>query len=306
MTLEKISHIPTTTLADLPIHLRDRYVLDHGFLAAVLGTQDDSEVRDILLGKPSRSCVTGFGVTGRFHFGSSLVIDTTRLMGEVGHNVHVYLSGVDTRVKPMDENEKLVSDGMYRYLIQKFGSTPNIKLHPVDEPPSKSHIGLLDQAKIAIEEDQYFQAYGRKLTDAERDAVLDMACAINAHSSDTLGTLVLLGIDEMPNAIFTRLVATLLGLPKPTFLLSRTVVGTDGKKMGKSRPQYSMIMSENPQEALQKFDDGNIRKDGLCIGCPRRHVVKFSQFSQGRWLRDCSSCDTIFKQIIYSELSSDV
>lgn len=256
------------------------------------------DLQRIFAGNQSYHLITGFGVTGHLHLGSKLILNETRSISAAGIKASLFLSFADTKVKGVvgaDTSEE-VQNTMLRVITHVAGSD-NVKIFA---NTSIKHSKIYQKIKSEVTPADFVEVFKEPKTKAAREAIIDMTATI-LGSDEGVRLVVLLGIDELDNAAFVKKIAEKIGLPSPGFLFNQILPGYDFKKMGKTRPEYSFIISNDPQAEFSKLKPF-LRRDNNYLECPCYHIHTFSEFGTPE-LASCNKLHPLLPHIIKQECS---
>lgn len=250
----------------------------------------ETEIMDIFTAKKEYTIITGFGITGPMHLGGKLIIDEISWFSEHNHDLHVFLSKSDAieadQVKKVYKNNRLMAKGV----LTCFSNT-SVSLY---ENHTNFEQPLFKKLKKIINDYDFREIFGHSCM-FSRDSLIDMAASICLLSLKRK-TVVLLGIDEIKNALFIQKSVRKLGLKSPGFLFNDIVYGYDGRKMGKSRPLYSLRLDTDAKTEMKKAMKFS-RKDMRCSKCPSYIIHYFSR--TGELIhKDCNSCQLSLEEVI--------
>jgi len=255
-----------------------------------------AEVDEMFTGKGRYRLITGFGLTGHFHLGSKLLLNEVRAFSSNGIQSKILLSGYDTLVKGVSNsnNQSEVQSGMLQVIagLTKTGGV-NVK---INLPGQKSDIN--NSIQDSIDNRDFTDIFGRNMKDSSKEALIDMAASV-LDINENSKTVVLLGIDELNNAMFINQVCKRLQILPPGFLFNRVLPGYDFGKMGKSRPEYSLVIFSNPDNEIKKVEKF-LRTDGDYLNCPCYYVHLFSEFGKPE-LRSCNQLHNLLPKVIEKE-----
>lgn len=248
----------------------DIYFLRRQLLKYSLNTNN---FKDILTTHDQYQIVTGFGLTGGFHLGNKLILEEVKYFQSNGIEAHIFLSISDAESKGINSDQYNKNK---RDILTQLKALPKTLTHlHINEEYNKHP--LYTKLENLLAKSQIFEeVYQENLSSAVRKALTDMATSILDYSGKL--PIVILGIDEIYNAIFISECAKLINKKAPIFLFNKILVGYDGNKMGKSRQDFSLITTNNPQNEISKI------KQYLCTqkicddNCPARNILNFSKY----------------------------
>lgn len=246
---------------DLPANI-------HSFIADVRGMTYE-HLAKIMTGEERAIVVTGFGLTGRPHLGTKLLIQTFDcIIGESNKGV-IFLSGKDALARSTEDEHRVRSQGAIEKLLHStLTHNRNVSLKYND---FSSISPLIHSLELKVKDCMFRDAYQTELSEFEKNAVIDMAASILEYMpSSEDGMIVLIGIDELDNLLFVEACAKVLGMEPPAFVLVKTIRGYDGGKMGKSREGFSLLVTESVEKEVAKikqFLQENHTDDEFCPLC---------------------------------------
>jgi len=262
-------------LAEFYIPQSKEYFLRNKLLCYSLDL-DENYLRGLVKGRKEACFITGFGVTGQFHLGNKLVLNELKYFAFTKNEVYLFLSYADSLSKKVSEKSFLSIESKLFYYIKSQLSTKNVIVNrnyrSKKSPIYQSILGN-------ITKNDFEKIFGKEYTEKNHDAILDMTTSILEIQSDKK-KIVLLGIDEIYNALFIKFVAKKLGLSIPAFLFNKLLIGYDGKKMGKTRENYSLIVCSDANYEIKKMHK-NYDKDLVTVeDCPACLINKYSEFGR--------------------------
>lgn len=252
------------------------YFLRRDLLQYFLNTTE-SEIAKILNFKnPSYVVVTGFGLTGDMHLGGRLLLNECTFFASKGITVCIFLSKADYFSKQIKTLKLLKIQNKISSFIENLNKYKTIKI-------KDDNIGrnLIKELQDNILEKDFRKAYGDFPEEELRVAVISMIGSVySAHKKycKEKRIVVLLGVDEICHGVFITLIFKKLKLPLPIFLFNNLIIGYDGKKMGKTRSQNSLVVSNSFASEYKKIKP-HIEKIHSHLYCPATEIIRFSEYS---------------------------
>ena len=90
--------------------------------------------------------------------------------------------------------------------------------------------------------------------------------------------LLLIGKDEQNNAEFMKLGAAALGIDPPAIIYTNTITRYDGGKMGKSRAEYSLLVTNDVTLEVSKIEQFLSEHDDDTY-CPICEIYQYSRYA---------------------------
>lgn len=240
---------------------------------------DDAEIRSIFLGKTKVKIVTGFGLTGSPHIGTKIIRDELLYFLKLKFKVFVCLSEADAINRGTTAFGKRKSLFAINLFFKRVFNNKNFFL--VDFRKSKRlsyKLAWSDTVARKI----FKKIFGQISSTAKESALFDMAkniLGISVGIEKGKKCVVIMGIDELNNALFVGAVAKALKYEVPIFLFNKIIPGYGVPKMGKSVPEKSFIFYSNffrEYRKAEKYFGKNHHKEGA--KCSLCDIVFFSGY----------------------------
>lgn len=239
----------------------------------------DKEINLVFSGENKAVIVTGFGLTGRPHIGTKIIRDELFYFLNKKNSVFICLSEADSLNRgttPGDRNKSLLAINLFFKKIfsnkkcffvssQKFNRLTKKNIWS-DIVAKKIFIRIFGQNNLLLKEAALFEM-AKNILEISSKLKKDKKC------------IVILGIDELNNAVFVSELAKTLRLNVPIFLFNKIVPGYDYIKMGKSVPEKSFIFGsgfyKEYKKAKKYFGKSNHKENAKCSLCD---IVFFSGY----------------------------
>ncbi len=268
--------------------LDDKYFAKRQLLSKSLNLSK-KELGEVFSGKEKYKIVTGFGLTGYFHLGSKLLLNEVKFFADLGLEAQILLSGYDTRVRGTTNSKSPVHiQKSMLQIIDKLDKNEKIK---VEERSPGVDSEIFQSINDLVNKDDFVEFYGQEMGKSGRDALVDMAASI-IEIDNQKKIVILLGVDELGEALFISHVYKKLEMSPPGFLFNHVVLGYDSNKMGKSRPEFSLVISSSAEEEIKKVEK-YLRKDGDHRKCPCYYINLFSKYGDP----EISTCKRVHKKL---------
>ena len=238
-----------------PLHLMRRGV--------IFGHRDFDRVLDAYSRRDRVALVTGFMPSGRFHFGHKMVADQIIYYQRLGFEIFIVIADAEAYAVRRLPRKQVIETGLYEYVANliALGLEKN------------KHTHIYFQTNYERPYYRLIQMFSRKVTMAEMEAIygklepakvmaaLTQAADILHPQLDYFGgfkhVVVPVGADQDPHIRLARDIADRfeneLGLKRPASTYHRFQTGLDGHKMSSSRPEYTIFLTDPPEEAVKKL-----------------------------------------------------
>ncbi len=238
-----------------PLHLMRRGV--------IFGHRDYEKILEAYKSRERIALVTGFMPSGKFHFGHKMVAEQIIYYQKLGFEVFVVIADAEAYAVRKLDRRKVVEYGLYEYVANliALGLEKN------------KHTHIYFQTNYEKPYYRLIQMFSRKVTMAEMEAIygsmepgkviaaLTQAADILHPQLDYFGgfryVIVPVGADQDPHMRLTRDIAdrfkSELGFERPSSTYHRFQVGLDGNKMSSSRPDYTIFLTDPPEQAVRKL-----------------------------------------------------
>jgi len=238
-----------------PMHLMRRGV--------VFAHRDFDQVVEAYKRGERVALVTGFMPSGRFHFGHKMVADQIIYYQKLGFEIFVVIADAEAYAVRKIDRRKLVEIGLKEYVANliALGLEKNKHTHIYFQTNyEKPYYRLIQLFSRKISMAEMEAIYG-SLEPAKVMAALTQAADILHPQLDYFGgfkhVVVPVGADQDPHIRLTRDIADRfegeLGLKRPASTYHRFQTGLDGAKMSSSRPDYTIFLTDPPEEAARKL-----------------------------------------------------
>jgi tryptophanyl-tRNA synthetase len=248
----------------------DIYFLKRQLLKYSLNTDD---FKEIITNSNMYQIVTGFGLTGGFHLGNKLILEEVKYFQSKKIEANIFLSISDAESKSIniDQYNRNKKD-----ILTQLNALPKMLTHLHINNNYNKH-PLFTQLEDLLSQSKIFEdVYQENLSMSVRNALTDMATSILDNNAKF--PVVILGIDEIYNAVFISECSKLINKKAPIFLFNKILVGYDGNKMGKSRQDFSLITTNKPEDEISKVSKYLCKEDVCNDSCPARNILNFSKY----------------------------
>lgn len=274
------------------------YFLRKGLLQYFLNTTQSEVTRILNFKNNSYVVVTGFGLTGDMHLGGRLILNECTFFASNGITTCIFLSKTDYVSKQIKTIKLLKIQNKISAVIENLNKYKTIKI-------KDDNIGgkFIREIQDNVSEKDFVKAYGEILKEESKIAIISMTASIyfvyKKHSNQKR-IVVLLGIDEIYHAVFITLVFKKLKILKPIFLFNNLIIGYDGKKMGKTRSQNSLVVSSSFTSEYKKIKP-YLEKKHSRFTCPAKEIIRFSEYCPENIDRCSDKIHNDVKSIIQQE-----
>ena len=249
--------IPKITRLGLPLslHMRRGIIFGHRDFDKVI-------LEGVEKGEPI-AVLTGFMLSGRFHFGHKLTADQLIYYQQaLGAKVFVALADAEAYAVRRLPREEVIRLGVEEYVANliALGLDPEKTDFYFQTNRGTPYYRLIQlfHAKVTMAE---LEAIYGELSPAKIMAALTQAADILHPQLEEYGgykrVVVPVGADQDPHLRLTRDLADRLhqqlGLERPASTYHKLIRGLDGGKMSSSRPDYTIFLTDPPRVAARKL-----------------------------------------------------
>ncbi len=229
----------------------------------IFGHRDfDKVVLEPLARGEKVAVLTGFMPSGRFHFGHKLTGDQlVYYQRELGVKVFVALADAEAYAVRRLPREEIIRIAVEEYVANliALGLDPEKTEFYFQTNRGTPYYRLIQLFSGKVTAAEMEAIYG-DLTPAKVVAALTQAADILHPQLDEYGgyknVVVPVGADQDPHLRLTRDLADRLeglGLKRPASTYHKLIRGLDGGKMSSSRPDYTIFLTDPPEEARRKL-----------------------------------------------------
>lgn len=254
------------------------YFLSRRVLFSYINSSN-KEINSFLEGKIRAKVVTGFGLTGYPHVGTKIIRDELFYFLKLKSSVFICLSETDAAHKGVAPGRRSKSLCAISKLFKKVFDDK--KCFFVNSQKSERLIKKISWSD-AVAREVFQKTFGPLSSNSKEAALFDMAKNILGISSGLekdKKCFVILGVDELNNAVFITRTAKALKQDVPIFLFNKVVPGYNFLKMGKSVQEKSFVFYSSFRNEYEKakkyFGKNNHKNSAKCSLCD---IVFFSGY----------------------------
>ncbi len=257
------------------LHMLDADFIKRDLLIAHLDF--DKFINSLLKGKKT-AVISGLSASGEIHLGSKIILNEMLFFQNYGSDVYLVIGDIDAL---LTRNKNYFDINKYQQSFEAYLKTLNYnpkKKFIIKQSDNKQGIIIRNKLMNRIKDEDFLRIYGMIPDKNCKISLLTTAAdIISILLKDYDYTLVPIGIDEAAHIILTKYCISLLDeydLNNFSVIFNRIIPGFKGEKMSKSKPELSILLSEDPVKAEKKYL-ANCETSENFKTCPNFMIMKY-------------------------------
>ncbi len=249
--------------------------INRDLLIAHLGF--DKFINSLLKGKQT-AVISGLSASGEIHLGSKIILNEMLFFQNQGSDIYLVIGDIDAL---LTRNKNSFDVNKYQHCFETYLKTLNYnpkKSFIIKQSDNKQGIIIRNKLMNRIKDEDFLRIYGMIPDKNYKISLLTTAAdIISILLKNYDSTLVPVGIDEAAHIVLTKYCISLLDeydLNDFSAIFNRIIPGFKGEKMSKSKPELSILLSENPIEAEKRYL-ANCETSKNFKTCPNFMIMKY-------------------------------